>query len=138
MIRCMPRWLLAGTTLAAMVTGGSILVGEVEGQDAVQTIQQEGPAKKPAKKKSGGRLPPGYGDVVTEEQRQKIYDIQRKYQDQIDQLQSQLDALREKRDSEVEAVLTPEQRKQVEANRAAKKKAAKKEPPKKEPEKKKL
>jgi Spy/CpxP family protein refolding chaperone len=60
------------------------------------------------------RLPMYYGKVVTEEQRQKIYDIQRKYFPQIRALQKQLDALIAKRDAEIEAVLTPQQKAEIE------------------------
>jgi Spy/CpxP family protein refolding chaperone len=55
-----------------------------------------------------------YGKVVTEEQRQKIYDIQRKYFPQIRALQKQLEALIAKRDAEIEAVLTPQQKAEIE------------------------
>ncbi|MCS7239609.1 MAG: hypothetical protein NZ899_15290 [Thermoguttaceae bacterium] len=60
------------------------------------------------------RLPMYYGQVVTEEQRQKIYDIQRKYFDKIEALRRQLEALIAERDKEIEAVLTPEQKAKIE------------------------
>ena len=60
------------------------------------------------------RLPMYYGKVVTEAQRQKIYEIQRKYFPQIRALQKQLEALIAKRDAEIEAVLTPQQKAEIE------------------------
>jgi hypothetical protein len=60
------------------------------------------------------RLPNFYAQVVTAEQRQKIYDIQRKYFDKIEALRKQLEALIAQRDAEIEAVLTPEQKAKIE------------------------
>jgi Spy/CpxP family protein refolding chaperone len=61
-----------------------------------------------------GRLPAYYGQVVTEEQRIKIYKIQADYQEKFDSLQNQLRILKEERDGKIAAVLTPDQKKQVE------------------------
>ncbi|MGB9688715.1 hypothetical protein [Thermogutta sp.] len=60
------------------------------------------------------RLPAYYGKVVDEKQRQKIYDIQRKYHAQIAELQRQLEKLIAQRDAEIEAVLTPQQKTEIE------------------------
>jgi len=60
------------------------------------------------------RLPMYYAKVVDEKQRQKIYDIQRKYHPQIAELQRQLEKLIAQRDSEIEAVLTPQQKAEIE------------------------
>lgn len=57
-----------------------------------------------------GRLPPYYGDIVTDEQRQQIYDIQGKYAKQKEALKAQLEALDEKEDAEVAKVLSAEQK----------------------------
>ncbi len=65
------------------------------------------------------RLPNFYAQVVTEEQRQKIYDIQRKYFPKIETLRKQLEALVAQRDAEIEAVLTEEQKAKVEQLRKA-------------------
>lgn len=72
------------------------------------------------------RLPNYYAQVVTEEQRQKIYDIQRKYFTKIETLRRQLEALIAERDKEIEAVLTPEQKAKIEKLRkeAAERRAA--------------
>jgi len=55
-----------------------------------------------------------YAKVVDEKQRQKIYDIQRKYHPQIADLQKQLEKLVAQRDAEIEAVLTPQQKAEIE------------------------
>lgn len=72
---------------------------------------QERKAEKPkvAKKEARGRLPAYYREVVTEEQRTKIYEVQQKYAAQIEDLQSQLAALRQKQDAEIAALLSKEQ-----------------------------
>jgi Spy/CpxP family protein refolding chaperone len=64
-------------------------------------------------KKTRGRLPAYYGKVVTDKQREQIYEIQAKFTEQIAKLQEQLDALVAKRDAEVEQVLTDEQRAEI-------------------------
>ncbi len=58
-----------------------------------------------------GRLPPGYTVVVTKQQRAKVYAIQDSYQKQLDDLQKQIAAIEAKRDSEIAALLTEEQKK---------------------------
>lgn len=65
---------------------------------------------------------------MTEAQTKKIYAIQLSYYDKIKQLESQLKDLKDKRNSEVEAVLTATQKKKVDDLReeARKKREAKK------------
>jgi TolA-binding protein len=57
-----------------------------------------------------GRLPAGYSVVVKKSQRKAIYAIQDTYQKQIDVLNQQIAALEKKRDAEIDAVLSDEQR----------------------------
>jgi hypothetical protein len=73
--------------------------------------------KTPVKKlfsRKGRHLPPYYAQVVNDKQREEIAKIQEEYQPKIDALQSQLDALKKERKEKIAAVLTPEQKKQVE------------------------
>ncbi len=56
-----------------------------------------------------GRLPTYFSRVVDTTQREKIYEIQGGYSAQIAALQKQIDELVKKRDTEVDAVLSPEQ-----------------------------
>ena len=72
-----------------------------------------------------GRLPPYYGDIVTEAQRRQIYAVQEKYEKQISSLKEQLDAAEKKRDVEIKAILSEEQRaklKRAQEDGAAKRK----------------
>lgn len=59
------------------------------------------------------RLPTYYGRVVTDVQRDRIYEIQATFNSQILKLKDQLETLTAKRDSEVEKVLSDEQRAKV-------------------------
>lgn len=84
---------------------------------------------KPEKKAAKGKLPPYYADIISGEQREKIYAIQAKYDDQVKELNTQLAALAKKINDEIETVLTKEQLEKVKAARdkaveAKKKKAA--------------
>jgi Spy/CpxP family protein refolding chaperone len=73
-----------------------------------------------------GRLPNYYRTVVTDEQRQKIYAIQKQYAPEIRKLREQLKTLTDQRNAKIEALLTPEQREQVAAlKNAAKEKRRK-------------
>lgn len=66
-----------------------------------------------------GRLPPYYGKVVTEEQRKKIFMIQEKYRPRIAAAKAQLEALVQEEKATISAVLSEQQKKQIEAARAA-------------------
>ena len=78
-------------------------------------LAQEGtkPAAKPAQaEQEKGRLPANYGKLgLTEAQKNSIYEVQKKYKSQLDDLEKQLDALKSKRDGEIEMVLSDAQRK---------------------------
>lgn len=119
--------LVACALVAVGVVGVSthpLLVAQESGKTA--KAEKGDGAKKAAK--SGDRLPANYAKIgVSEEQRKKIYEIQGKYNDQIAALQKQLADLRAKEKAEVEAVLTPEQKKALQtASDESQKKAAEK------------
>lgn len=97
----------------------------VVAQESGKAAKAEG-AKKVAK--SGDRLPAGFGKIgVSEDQRKKIYEIQKKYDDQIGALQKQITDLRAKEKADLEAVLTADQKKALQAaNEESQKKAAEK------------
>jgi Spy/CpxP family protein refolding chaperone len=65
------------------------------------------------KEKESGRLPPYYNKVVTDEQRDKIYEIQQKSAERIAALERELAAAKLKLDADIASVLTPAQRDQV-------------------------
>lgn len=79
--------------------------------------------------KSTGRLPNNFGKLgLSDKQKKSIYDKQSKYATDINALIRQVEELRAKRDEEVEAVLTAEQKVKLKELLAesAKKSAAKK------------
>ena len=102
--------------VVALALAGIVSQQPLRGQEA--TPKPEAKAAKP-RAKPRGRLPAHYGAVVDEEQREKIYRIQQGYQSQIEALQAQLATLREKQASEIEAVLSPEQKEKVKQLAAA-------------------
>lgn len=106
--------LVVVAALLAMLGSLATLSPTSIGQEAVK---KRAATKEPAKAK--GRLPAYYREVVTEEQRDKIYAIQAKFDAQIDALTAQLEDLRTQRDGEVEGVLSPEQKEKLAAARAA-------------------
>jgi Spy/CpxP family protein refolding chaperone len=94
---------------------------------------QEKKAEKPkvSKKEAKGRLPAHYKDVVTSDQRAKIYEIQQKYASQIEDLQSQLESVRKKQTEEIDALLSKEQLDKLTALKAESDAKKKKTSPKK-------
>lgn len=72
--------------------------------------------KKPVKKAPAdyrGPLPFYYGKVIAPDQKEKIYAIQDKYEAELAPLQKQIKEMMAKRDAEIDAILTPEQREKV-------------------------
>lgn len=59
-----------------------------------------------------------YGRVVTEEQRQKIYAIQRDYYPRIAALRKQLEDLLAEQNAKIEAVLSPQQKAELDKIKA--------------------
>ena len=66
-------------------------------------------------KKFVRRLPNFYGQVVSDVQKDTVYDIQAAYFEPIEMLTLRLERLKAERDAQIEAVLTTEQKKKVEA-----------------------
>ncbi|MDA7950727.1 MAG: hypothetical protein MPJ24_04485 [Pirellulaceae bacterium] len=64
----------------------------------------------PVPKQFRGRLPHYYNRLVTNEQRQNIYTIQRRYFQELSTLEAEIASLKKEREDEIEAVLTDEQR----------------------------
>ena len=106
-IRC-----FAGTLLVA--SARALLSGVSRAQQAAEGAGEQ-PVAAAAKEraKPRGRLPAHFADVVTAEQREEVYAIQGKFNDQIAELEAQIASLRTQRDMEVENVLTPEQKERV-------------------------
>ena len=104
--------------VALGMIGGSLSTGLADEKGAT-------PAKK-ERAKAKGYLPPFYRDVIDGLQREKIYKIQDEYDDKIDALRAEANALEAKRDGEISALLTPEQKKRLDelASEAKVKRAA--------------
>jgi len=114
-----------GAVLVAFVACG-IIWGQDAAKPTAKSAAKES-VKEAAADKLTGRLPSGFGKLdVTDTQKQKIYAIQAKYKEQIDALNKQIDELQNKRDTEIEAVLTPEQKEKLKSaqKESADKKAA--------------
>lgn len=113
------RWVASMALLAAV---GWLTLEGAWGQEgaAAKAPAAPGKAEAPGRRARTGQLPPYYREVVTEEQRQKIYAIQAEYNSQIAELEAKVAQLRKERDAKIEALLTPEQKKRIEDLRAAK------------------
>jgi hypothetical protein len=83
---------------------------------AVLAVAGTGVGQDPAKKegKAKGILPPFWKDIVSEDQKQKIYEIQAKYKKEIEELRAKLKDLEAKQNKEMFALLSPEQKKSLE------------------------
>jgi hypothetical protein len=90
---------------------------------AKTTAKADTAAKAPAKRK--GQVPPYYGDVTNESQKEKIYGLQASYAEKITAAKAALDAVTAERDAAIAAVLTPEQQAQVAKLKADAEKARK-------------
>jgi hypothetical protein len=92
-------------------------------QDPGNLLTAQDAEKPAAAKKPRGRLPAYYAQIgLSNVQRDKIYGVQGTYGTEIESLQKQIAAIEEKRDAEIVAVLTPEQKKTLEDLVAAAKK----------------
>jgi hypothetical protein len=96
--------------LGLVVVNSPLSVGQDKGAKKAESA--DAAAEKPK-----GRLPQYYADVVSEEQRTKIYAIQAKFADQIKDLNEQLAAVAKKQNDEIDAVLTAEQKAKVDEAR---------------------
>ncbi len=111
----------------AGVYGRPVAVAEEAGKTAAKA-EKAGDAKSAKKASSGDRLPANYAKIgLSEDQKKKIYEVQNKFEAQIDSLEKQIADLKAKQKAEVEGVLTPEQHKALQAAiEDSKKKAAEK------------
>jgi len=133
---------LAAVALPSVVGGGQSAFAQAAAQPAGNAAQpaageqKAGPAaekpkdknaspKEPKAKKAReftGRLPAYFSGVVTEEQRQKIYAIQKDFAAKIQPLRRQIGSLAKERDEQISALLTPDQKQKIQGLKAAAKK----------------
>ena len=105
----MKSYVLVG--LLALFTCGSLFCGAQDAAQSSSTNSKSG-EKKSGDAKKINRLPSNFGKLgLSDSQRDKIYGIQNSFADQIDSLESQIDAMKQKRDKEIDAVLSADQRK---------------------------
>jgi hypothetical protein len=98
---------------APFLCAGLLFGTAVHGQDASST-------EKPAvKRQVRGRLPAYFAAVVTKKQREEIYRIQARVQQEIEELRQRILELEQTRAKEVDEVLDAEQLEQVMKKRAA-------------------
>jgi Spy/CpxP family protein refolding chaperone len=98
------KWAVA---VLAAAFGGAVSFAQDKPKEAKPAEKQEGKAK--------GQLPANWKNLgLTDEQTQKVYKLQAKYGDDIDKLEEQIKALKEKMNKERLAVLTTEQKKRLE------------------------
>ena len=124
-VRRLACWTLLGCLAFAVTTVAQPVLSAEDKAPAKTTTKKKERAK--AKKGRHG-LPHYFKDVVGDEQREKIYNIQDEYRPKIAALRAEWKALVKERDEKIEAVLTPEQKRQIDEARAkakAKRKAKK-------------
>ena len=103
----MKNYLLTGTIA---IVGCFSIMGLA--QEGAKPVKPTPAAEQKADAGKKGRLPANYGKLgLTDPQKAKIYGIQGVYEDQLDELEKQIEAVKAKRDLEVEAVLSEDQRK---------------------------
>jgi hypothetical protein len=68
---------------------------------------------KPGAKKIETRLPPHYGDVVTEDQRKEVAGVFAKYNAKLAKLKAEIKSLTAERDTAMEAMLSAEQKEKL-------------------------
>lgn len=113
---------LGGVAVSLALLGATVAFTQ-EKQAPKEGAENPKTAAKKGDDKLKGRVPPNYAKIdLTTAQREKIYAIQAGYDAKLDELKDQIKALVEKRDSEIEAVLTPEQKAKLDQARAESKK----------------
>ncbi|CAN5287692.1 hypothetical protein BH11PLA2_BH11PLA2_10550 [soil metagenome] len=98
-------------SMCLLAIGLFAIGGGLVGQD-----KKDAPKDKEEPKVKGS-LPQGWGKAnlgLTEEQKQKIYTIDNKYDVEIETLKKKMDDLKKKKSDETVAVLTAEQKKKLE------------------------
>jgi|GEM_PF-6654622 len=111
---------------------GVLMLGLSAAMMGLPLAAQEAGKKEAAK----GRLPPYFGDVVDDKEKQGIYDIQAAYEPKIEKLEAELEAVKAERDAKIEKYVGPAKMKKIEEAKAAA--AAKREEKNKKPDEKKL
>lgn len=118
MLPCKSRMWVVGLVAAIFFGLATVSYQPLRGQEQAETLDQaqeaDGqPAARAERRRPRGRLPAYYTRVVSGDQREQIYKIQQSYEPKIQELLAQVRELRQERDQEIDAKLTPEQRERV-------------------------
>jgi TolA-binding protein len=108
---------LAKLCLAGMVMAAFVCVAPTANAQDAKPAAQADAKKEPAKPR--GRLPAYYAQVVTPQQREQIYALQKPIVEKIEALEAQIKELQAQMEKESRAILTADQLKKVEELRAA-------------------
>ncbi|MGC3966283.1 MAG: hypothetical protein QM775_02590 [Pirellulales bacterium] len=122
------RVVAAAVPALALAGMPTLLIADEKTEAKPAAAAEAKPAKTPAADRKGP-LPFYFGKVVAPDQKEKIYAIQDRFQDEIAPLAAKIKELQAARDKEIEAVLTPDQLakvKQLKSEAAAKAAAGKK------------
>lgn len=109
---CATSRALFGSLVASLALGWMATLAQAADADASAAAPASSAVKVSV------RLPNYYREIVTEEQREKIYEIQRQFNAKIQTLEAELEKLKGDRDTKVEAILTPDQKLKLEQIRA--------------------
>ncbi|MFA8017490.1 hypothetical protein [Bremerella cremea] len=85
--------------IASLMLLGMVAYSSLSAQEAEPTTKSD----------FKGRLPAYWGDIVTNDQRAKIYEIQKEYDSQIDKLKAEIEKLEDAMKKEFASVLTKPQ-----------------------------
>ncbi|REK15832.1 MAG: hypothetical protein DWQ37_08420 [Planctomycetota bacterium] len=113
-------WISRSLCILGLV-GVSLLAGY-----STSAIAQKPEEAAPKATARSQRLPNHYSGVVSDEQRDKIYAVQKEFESRIEEKKAELRAIVAERDKAIESILSPEQLQVVErlrAEAAAKRKA---------------
>ncbi len=88
-------------------------------QSSPSSAQENTAKKETADKEPVKRLPPYFKEIVTEEQKTKIYALQEEYNEKISVLAEEIKKLQAARTAAIEALLSPEQKQKLADARAA-------------------
>lgn len=93
----------------------NIVVGQEPKPTTKQDAKDKETPKTEPKTKLKGFLPTYYGQLgLTDEQKQKVYGVRNKAEEEINKLEAQIKALREKSTKDCHEILTTEQKKKLE------------------------
>ena len=109
------RFLGMGLSFLAAFLLVGILVGQEPKTGTTKDGKGDTKAEPKVEAKAKGQLPPNWKQLgLTDEQTQKVYRIQQKYNEDIDKLEVQIKEMKSKMQKERSEVLTAEQKKRLE------------------------